>query len=244
MGLFIPCPPTLSFNGWQAWRAGPGKRPAKKKGDWVFASSKQESTLWKAAMEKHHGAGWRDALDEQEAEVAEQEQDDDEKEAELVADEPKSPGATGLGADPSGSPGRELGERLRSLPGAGTVSGATSLASGGGTVVDQLRRKLAEPFEPNLETLDRYQKRVTRLAEALEMSGEFVTRQRLRSSARGPRSWIVSRALVQKNSYGILRCGSRKSLWMARRVRRRERCVVEDAGEVCGNRFRFRDSLA
>ena len=40
--------------------------------------------------------------------------------------------------------------------------------------MDQLRRKLAEPYEPNTESLDRYQMRVTRLAEALEMSGEFV----------------------------------------------------------------------
>ena len=68
----IPSPPLLYVNGWQEWRAGPGKKPTKKKCDPVFTSSKQESTVWKAAMERYHGAGWRDALDEEEAEVAEQ----------------------------------------------------------------------------------------------------------------------------------------------------------------------------
>ena len=52
--------------------AGLGKRPAKKKGDPVFVSSKQESTFWKSMMERYHGTGWCD-LDEQEAEVAETE---------------------------------------------------------------------------------------------------------------------------------------------------------------------------
>ena len=126
-------------------------------------------------MERYHGTGWRDALDEQEAEVAEAERELGEKndEEELLAEKPET-ATKGLGADPSGSPSRELVERLRSLQGAGTVSGATSLASGGGAVVDQLRRKLAEPYDPSMESLDRYQKRVRRVAEALEMSGEFV----------------------------------------------------------------------
>ena len=44
MGLFLPSP-LLSFNGWQAWRAGPGKRPAKKKGDSVSVRVK-----WKAVF--------------------------------------------------------------------------------------------------------------------------------------------------------------------------------------------------
>ncbi|CAE7237726.1 unnamed protein product [Symbiodinium necroappetens] len=146
-----------------------------KKGDPVSVSSKQESTLWKSMMERYHGTGWRDALDEQEAEVAEAERELGEKndEEELLAEKPEA-ATKGLGADPSGSPSRELVERLRSLQGAGTVSGATSLASGGGAVVDQLRRKLAEPYDPSMESLGRYQNRVTRVAEALEMSGEFV----------------------------------------------------------------------
>ena len=65
-------------------------------------------------------------------------------------------------------------ERLHSLPGAGTVSGGISLALDGGTIMDQLSRNLAEPFEPNMETLVRYQKRLMRSIEALEMSGEFM----------------------------------------------------------------------
>ena len=118
----IPSPPLLRFNGWQAWRAGPEKRPAKKKGDPVFTTSKFESTLWKTAMEKYHGT-----------------LDDEEAEEELEA--------SGSGAGRSGPPWAAASSWSACVA-CQLGPSRVLLRFWGGTVVDRLR-KLAEPYEPN-----------------------------------------------------------------------------------------------
>ena len=60
----VPKPDLGDWNTWLVWRKGAGRRPKVSLGDRLSTSSRQESDLWKATMQRLYGADWRTQLEE------------------------------------------------------------------------------------------------------------------------------------------------------------------------------------
>ena len=67
----VPKPAVMDWKDWQIWRKGEGMRPRVSLGDPAPhaavgpTTNRQEAALWKATMERLHGADWRALLEEQ-----------------------------------------------------------------------------------------------------------------------------------------------------------------------------------
>ena len=68
----VAMPELTDFNKWQAWRRDAGKRPKTLLGDSRATTTGEESTLWRATMQRLYGADWRADLQRkvEEAQVA------------------------------------------------------------------------------------------------------------------------------------------------------------------------------
>ena len=69
----VPKPDILDWRDWLVWRKSAGKRPRLGLGDPSATTLKQESVLWRSAMQRLHGDDWRALL---EAQQVEQEDED------------------------------------------------------------------------------------------------------------------------------------------------------------------------
>ena len=74
----IEPPDLMTFNQWQTWRSGPGRRPNKRV-DGASSPQANESALWRATMAANHGDDWVTDLAVKEAgpEDAEDEEEED-----------------------------------------------------------------------------------------------------------------------------------------------------------------------
>ena len=78
-------PELMDYIRWVSWRAGPGRRPSKRKGDPAGTTPADEAALWRSTMEHLYSADWRQALADRQAAAAmagaDGEEDEEEEES-------------------------------------------------------------------------------------------------------------------------------------------------------------------
>ena len=122
----VPEPELMTYNEWVKWRAGPGGRPAQRRGDPMTTPAQLEVRLWRETMGRLHGDDWRDVLDARRAAAVEA------AEAEV-----------GHGAD---SPGHPLPGTPAGTP-ADRRSEAGASGSSGPATAETLRAKVMKEFD-------------------------------------------------------------------------------------------------
>ena len=58
----IPAPGLFDWGTWQLWRGGPGREPARPRGEVHGYRLKREASLWKSTMSYLYGVDWRTTL--------------------------------------------------------------------------------------------------------------------------------------------------------------------------------------
>ena len=145
----VPKPDILDWRDWLVWRKSAGKRPRLGLGDPSATTLKQESVLWRSAMQRLYGDDWRALLEAQQAE----EEDEEEVDA-----------ASGVGGG-SLSAGASVVD-------ASVASAAFAVAT---ATQQRLRQSLLEEFDAAAGTAMDYQQRMDLVMEQLESLGDPVT---------------------------------------------------------------------
>ena len=197
----IPSPPLMSWNDFQRWRSTDGRRPSR-----TVRSHRQEAALWRAAMERYHGATWRERLEEQELAVE-------------LPDAPAGPGApdpamlalpapapvpaagagvgvmehpqevvrggaavsTALTPRAAADAAREAAAREPASPGGGGSTGESEasrpMTPGG------LSEALRSDYDPAMESVDDYRNRMRRMVAICALRGIPVNQEEISEQA-------------------------------------------------------------
>ena len=148
----VPKPALVDWQDWQRWRKGAGKRPTVGQGDSASTTSRQESELWRATLQRLYGANWRALLEEQQA-------------AETATEEE---------ADAASAVGGGTASAAASVAGSAAASGGGPSSSAPGTP-QRLRQALLQEYDAAAETGAEYQRRMDLITEQLESLGQPVT---------------------------------------------------------------------
>ena len=171
----IEQPELMTFNQWQTWRAGPGRRPNKRV-DGASSLQATESALWRATMAANHGDDWITDIAAREAAPDASEDEEEEHPAEPLepalqarpAGEVLHPGSAAARASSPGSgvvtPPRREGSRT--MPGTPNSWRSNEPGTPGG-----LTRMVHRMFDPEKESLQVHENRLRRQALALETIG-------------------------------------------------------------------------
>ena len=164
-GDIIPKPKLMPYNDWIAWRKVIGKRPTKANGCDRATTSKEEAALWRGAMAHYYGDEWRLSLDAMLADTAEA--------ADQEASDTAGPAGFSLDAamieelDGSAPARREFASGVYSSEDQGSDANSTAMSLSG--TPEGLQKLLDKHFDPTTETLDRFVKRLARVALAMEV---------------------------------------------------------------------------
>ena len=177
----VPKPDLGDWNTWLVWRKGAGRRPKVSLGDRSSTSSRQESDLWKATMQRLYGADWRTQLEE--AQLAAADAEDaagaPSTRSPTVGDAPAVGGA-GVARPPvaGGAPVTGGADGVGEASPAMSVAEASterSLVPSAPGSPRSLRQTLLQEFHAAAETGDEYQQRMDLVAGQLESLGESVS---------------------------------------------------------------------
>jgi len=189
----VPVPGKMKFPEWQRWRKREGLRPTVRV-DGRGTSTAEEVAVWEAVMAARYGAEALEALADDE--------ESPNGSADDAPGAQGSGQASGVLSRPSGTTGVEGGGRVSAavteglpgegvaIPGAGTgletpprrtgrvlrpeASNASDSSQSGPVTPAGLQDKLFRLYDPAKETLEAYDERVDRIAEAMETLGNDV----------------------------------------------------------------------
>ena len=182
----IATPPLLSWNEWQVWRSGEGRRPLESR-DGYSTSNGQESALWRAVMLELHGDDWSTRLVMRDVEEARENPQGSEPSVPPAApaEEPASPqpvrptggvtdtspgSGTGVPGTPTGAAAAGAASAAVESPGSGRGSPGSWTSQSPGTPTS-LTGHIMRPFNPARESLEAYGSRIVRQAHALDQLG-------------------------------------------------------------------------
>jgi hypothetical protein len=186
-------PELLGYQAWISWRAGAGLRPTQKKSGFGTTPA-QEAELWRKTMTKLYGSDWRTLLEDKELQRAEEAEAAalQERAERLRAETRRKMAAdatmAALGMDDELlADALELDDEEPSRRRENTRS--SGMSSEAPPSPRALKELIREPFDPDRETIDGFEKRIFRLAGALAecgqpLSGEELQELVLRASCR------------------------------------------------------------
>ena len=164
-------PALMRWNAWQAWRSGAGRRPVvSREGHTTTAA--EESALWKSVMCDLYGTEWSIQIASEETEAAP---------GAAPSSQPSEPGlvpAAGAGVPLTPglpveqSPGSGASPTGAANPGSGPATPVPPWSSQNPGTPTRLNHEVVKEYQPAAETLERYQTRVKKQAQALENLGE------------------------------------------------------------------------
>ncbi len=172
----IPKPRLMQYNDWIAWRKATGKRPTKKLGSERATTSGEESELWKSAMLLYYDGDWRMRLDAMQLDIVDKQ---DQEASETAARSGFTLGAT-MVEELSGSAPATKGAGAYSSSDHGSDNNSAALSVPG--TPRGLQLLLNKPYDPVVDTYDRYEKRAIRVTMALSMQDIYVDRVAYRSN--------------------------------------------------------------
>ena len=172
----IERPALMRWNSWQNWRSGVGRRPLVSR-DGHTTTNAEESALWKSVMCELYGTEWSIQLAGKETEAVTAGQ----QPSAAPSSQPSKPGlepAAGAGVPQTPgppveqSPGSGASPTGTANPGSGPATPVPSWLSQNPGTPTRLGHEVVKEFKPAEETLERYQTRVKKQAQALENLGE------------------------------------------------------------------------
>ena len=180
----VPKPVLMNHNEWKSWRSQAGLRPTVSRGmrgSKIFTTAKEEVILWKHAMQANFGMNWKEDLQKLKADKVPEEV----KAVPLggaaapLGDLQSLPraaplGLQGLPAGALGAPlavlGASAGPPKARIPAILFIDGVQSAHSSLPGSPRGLRARALE-YDPTELSLEKYEKRLVRIAEHLDILG-------------------------------------------------------------------------